>query len=218
MSDRDENLSVESMPPLARKPMDASRAGAYAALGALSGVVPIPWVPGVAVKRVRGALMHDIAARNGLSLTADARTVLEDPWNPTGAPKAWMHVARFLTNRVVSRLGPLAWLAPFRSAFSIFALGHLFERYIGTTRTSRSMRIDAAEARVFRRAMDKALLLVLTLEVQSPWRDAPRAPEDLRDARTQMVDGVVLSIASLPGWVVERMNAAFDEAMTTAAP
>ena len=217
MTEQDERLSAESMPPLMRKPMDPSRVGAYTALGAMSGLVPLPWVPDAVAKRVRGALIHDIAARHGLALTDEGRRILEEPWTSNSPRSFLMQTARFAAGRVFSRLGPLGWLAPVRAGLTTFALGHLLSRYLGTTRTLRATRIDAEEARLFRRAMDKSLTLMLTQESQSPWKDAPRGPEDLRDPRTQMVDGVILSMASLPGWAVARLESAFDEALASAA-
>jgi hypothetical protein len=218
MNDREDRLASESMPPLMRRPMESSRVGAYTALGALAGLVPLPWVPDVSAKRIRGAMVHDIAVRHGLSLTDEARRILEEPWD-SNLPKGFlMQTARFAVGRVLSTLGPLGWLGPVRSALAIFALSHLFTRYLTHTRTLRAARIDAEEARLFRKAMDKSLVLLVTLESKSPWRDTPRGAEDLRDSRTQMIDGFILSAASLPGWLVERLETAFDEALAGISP
>jgi hypothetical protein len=37
--------------------------------------------------------------------------------------------------------------------------------------------------------------------------------DDLRDDVTRFVDGVLISVAGLPGWLVKRVEAAFDDAM-----
>ena len=216
MTEQQDTLTTESMPPLMRNPMDPSRVSAYTVLGAVSGLVPLPWVPDAMAKRVRGALIHDIAARHGLTLTADARAILETPW-ANSKQGFLVQTARFAAGRVFSRLGPLGWVSPVRAAIATYALGHLFSRYLSSMRTLRSSRIDAEEARVFRTAMDKSVTLMITLDAQSPWKDSPRAPEDLRDARTQMVDGMILSLASLPEWAVNRLDSAFDEAMSYVA-
>src|SRR6202008_3528231 len=47
-------------------PVERSRLGVYAAIGASAGAVPLPWIPDVLVRRVRGALVHDVAVRPGL--------------------------------------------------------------------------------------------------------------------------------------------------------
>ena len=39
------------------------------------------------------------------------------------------------------------------------------------------------------------------------------APEELRDQVTQATDGLISFAASLPGWVVRRLDAAFDAAL-----
>jgi hypothetical protein len=208
--------AMVSDPPnaLTRKSMDPSRVGAYAALGAATTMVPLPWVPDAFLARLRGTLSHDLAARNGLSLTEDARKVLGEPWSSQLPRSVLAQAARFATARVLSRMGPLGWLSPMRVALSTFVLGHLFQRYLETARTERSIRINADEARKIRKAMDKALLLVFTQEAASPWKSVPHAPEDLRDTRTQFMDGLILSAASLPAWVVERLEGAFDEALS----
>jgi hypothetical protein len=196
--------------------MEPSRVGAYAALGAVSTIVPLPWVPDVVLGRVRGTLAHDIAARHGVSLTEEGRKILAEPWT-SQLPRTWLaQAARFAAGRVLSRLGPLGWVSPVRVGLSTFVLGHLFQRYLETARSERSIRIDAEEARRIRKAMDKALLLLFTHDtIDSPWKMLPQAPEDLREPTTQFIDGVILSAASLPTWLVARLEAAFDEALTT---
>jgi hypothetical protein len=42
------------------------------------------------------------------------------------------------------------------------------------------------------------------------------APEELRDQLTQATDGFVSALASLPGYVVRRLEAAFDESILSA--
>ncbi len=216
------NHSVAPPPPsiaapanLARKSMDPSRVGAYSALGAVTTVVPLPWLPDLGLRRVRGALAHDLAARHGLSLTADARDILAEPWTSMFPRGMLAQAVRFVGARLISRVGPLGWVSPVRAGVSTFVLGHLFERYLETARTDRSIRLDAEEARRVRKAMDKALVLLFTQETSSPWKNMPQPPEDLRNASTQLMDGLVLSAASLPGWVIERLEAAFDEALST---
>src|SRR5579863_10209070 len=56
-----------------------ARMSAYTALGASVAAVPLPWLPAMLLRRIRGALVHDIAVRRGFSLTSDARSLLSNP-------------------------------------------------------------------------------------------------------------------------------------------
>ena len=44
-------------------------------------------------------------------------------------------------------------------------------------------------------------------------RVEPGDAEELRDQVTQLTDGALSVVASLPGWVVRRLDAAFDAAL-----
>lgn len=207
--------------PLSRHKFDSSRSFAYSSLGALSGALPLPWVPDLIVRRVRGTLLHDIASRHRVALTDEARDVLVESWFP-GVPKlsgmaaaAFSQAGRFAAGRALSFLGPLGWFPPVRSAIYTFVLGHVFERYMETARISRAVRIDAEEARLIKKAVERALLAVATVKSESPWKDRIDAPEELRNDTTRLVDGVILSVVSLPGWLVSRLDSAFDDAWSS---
>lgn len=198
-----------------RSQLGGGRLGTYTVLGAVCGVVPLPWVPDATVRRVRGALVHDLTSRHGLSLTHEARTILVEP-NGTEGPRGFLKQgATFAITRVLGRIGPFAFIPPVRSALGTYVLGHLLQRYLETARTARAVRIDVEEARRVRRAIDQALLYALTTEARPSREDAPYAPEDLREGNEQLVDGVLISIASMPGWLVRRLDAAFDEVLST---
>jgi hypothetical protein len=215
--DSTDELAETSSSTLSRDSIATSRMGAYTAMGALTAIVPLPFVPDFVLGRVRGTLLHDIAARHGLSMSEDARTLLAEPWS-SHLPRGILgQAARFVARRITTRIGPLGFLSPLRSALSTFMVGHLFERYLETSRSDRSIRIDEAEAKRIRNAMDLSLKLFLTMDVSSPFQDVARPPEDLREGTTQLVDGVILSVASLPSWVVSRMEAAFDDALSQAS-
>ena len=199
---------------LSRKPIGAGRVGAYAALGALAGIVPLPLLPDIGSKRVRGALAFDLAARHGLSMSNEARKVLEEPWSSSLPRSVVAQAARFFLGRVVSRLGPLALFSPIRTGITTFLFGLLFERYLDTARVERAIRIDVEEARKVRKAMDRAMLLVFTVKNEgSPWGFAPRPPEDLRTSGMQLADGVIFAAAGVPEWLTARLETAFDEAL-----
>ena len=64
-----------------------------------------------------------------------------------------------------------------------------------------------------RRAIDRALTLVVSPEVHAQVTMAPPPVEELRDPVTQVVDGFLMTFASAPEWVLRRLEAAFDEAL-----
>jgi hypothetical protein len=209
-----EALEREVARPLARPTVGPGRVGTYAALGAAAGSVPLPWLPDAFTRRVRGALAQDVAARHGLSLTPEARDLLSEPAGTEGPRGVGAQAMRFVTRKLLGRFGPLAIVPPIRSGLETFMLGHLFARYLGGLRTERAARIDVHEARELRRAIDRALVLAVSPEVHSHL-DGPRhAPEELRDTFTQVVDGVLMTFAGAPEWMLRRIEAAFDEALS----
>ncbi len=200
---------------LTRTPLGGGRLGTYTMLGAVCGVVPLPWIPDAAVRRVRGALVHDLTSRHGLSLTPEARTLLVEP-NGTEGPRGLLKTgARYALGKVLGRFGPFGLIGPVRSALGTYALGHLLQRYLQASRLERSVRIDIEEARRVRRAIDQATIYALTTEARPSREESPHAPEDLREKNEQVVDGVLISIASMPGWLVRRLEAAFDEVIVS---
>jgi hypothetical protein len=205
---------VDALPRVgAAAAVEPGRLGVYAGLGAAVGVVPLPWLPGALVRRVRGAVVHDIAVRHGLSLAVDARDVLSDPSGPDGPPGLLSQTVRFvgfrLAARALRRMPPVRFLWPARNALETFVLGHLFDRYVELSRTERAVRIDADEARQLRRAIDGALARALTIE--SPPYAEPTVIDDQRDAITAFVDGLLGLVAGFPGRLVDRLDTAFDE-------
>jgi hypothetical protein len=198
---------------LAQQGAGPGRLGTYAAFGAVAGSVPLPYIPDALTRRVRGALVQDIAARHGLSITLEARDLFSEPAGTEGPRGLGAQAVRFVTRRLLGRFGPLAIVPPIRSGIETFVLGHLFTRYLETARTERAARIDVEEARELRRAIDRALVLTMSPEVHGAMDAAPRAPEELRDTVTQIVDGVLQTFAGAPEWALRRVEAAFDDAL-----
>src|SRR5579872_7018819 len=215
--DERDTLAVDQGPGL-----EAGRLGVYAALGAYVGAVPLPWVPHALARRVRGALVQDVAARHGRSLSPEARAILADTSSPEDtrglASKAMQYVGWKMAARTLSRLGPLGVVWPLRHALQTYALGHLFDRYLAATPSGRPVRVDATEALRVRKAVDAAL--VRAIAVEAPLEQEPGAIDDQRDATTALVDGMISLTASVPGRLVRRLDAAFDElvARTTRRP
>lgn len=199
---------------LATRPaIERGRLGVYAAMGASVGAVPLPWLPGSLARRVRGALLHDIAVRHGISLTPEARAALADPAG-VDAARGWIEQGvRFvgvrLAARALTRFGPVGMVWPLRDAVRTFALGHLFDRYLAALRTERAVRIDVDEARRVRRAIDGAFARAVTL-APDPIEE-PTPVDDQRDAMTALLDGLFSLAAGVPERLVRRLDLAFDE-------
>ncbi|MEO8799820.1 MAG: hypothetical protein ABI551_18135 [Polyangiaceae bacterium] len=207
--------AIESSTAPRKDPAGVGRIGIYSLLGGATGTVPLPWLPDAIARRLRGALAQDVASRRGLSLTKEARDILSEP-EPREKARGFLGAAiGFATKKLLTRFTPLTVLPPLRSAAHVFALGHLFDRYIQKNRDLRSVRIDLEEAKKIRRGIDHALRAVIKPELEV--EKAPRlgAPEDLRDASTQMLDGVIIAVAGLPEWLVRRLDAAFDDFVKT---
>jgi hypothetical protein len=209
-----DSAAVDGRPP--EVVVDSGRLGVYAALGAASRSVPLPWVPDLLASRVRGALVHDIASRRGVSLSPEARTVLAEAAG--GAPRgiaanALRFVGARIAFRTLSWLGPAAFLWPLGGALRTYVLGRLFDRYLERHRALHG-RIEAAEAHALRRAIDAALLQALRI---SDDPDAsPAVADDARDRVTAVVDSLLAFAAGLPSRVGRRIDAAFDEAIADA--
>ena len=75
--DEDE-ITSRRVDAVGRRQLSSGRLGTYTILGGVTGIVPLPWVPDAIARRVRGALVHDLTARHGLSLTPEARSLLAD--------------------------------------------------------------------------------------------------------------------------------------------
>src|SRR5512140_298750 len=105
-NEHEEDMTRSAPSPLARRDLGAGRLGTYSALGAAAGAVPLPWVPDVVARRIRGALAHDVAGRHGLSLTAEARKVLAEPSGVEGPRSFAGQAAQYIAGKVLSRVGP----------------------------------------------------------------------------------------------------------------
>ena len=198
---------------LRSQPVDRGRLGVYAAIGASVGSMPFPWLPDAFARKVRGALVHDVATRHGLSLTREARNVLAEPSGPDGPRGIVAQAVRFFGARVALRIltgfGPTALVWPVRHALGTYLLGHLFDRYLDLSRTERAVRIDVEEARRVRLAIDGAILRALT--VVTPVTREPTVIDDQRDTSSVLFDAFLGLAASIPARLMLRLEAAFDE-------
>jgi hypothetical protein len=195
--------------------VDGGRLAVYAAIGATAGTVPLPWVPAALVRRVRGALAHDIAAHHGLSLSREARALLADTSTPdasegTVVATALRYVGTRLAVRALARVGPLAALWPLRHAVRVYVLGYLLDRYLAA-RSEGASRVEEDEARRVRRAIDAAFVRA-TATSPAPLEE-PAEEDDQRDPTTVLVDGLLGAAAGVPSHLLRRLDAAFDDAL-----
>jgi hypothetical protein len=199
-------------------PLESGRLGVYTALGATVAVVPFPWIPEALARRIRGALVHDVAARRGLSLSREARDVLSEP-TEAGAPRGLLSQAvRFfgmkLAARVFTRLGPIGMLWPVQYGLRTYVLGRMLDRYFERWRTERAVRVDVAEARRVRGAIDGALARAMTVQVAPT--EEPTPIDDQRDPTTALIDALIGIAAGVPERLLRRLDAAFDELLAQA--
>jgi len=182
-----------------------------AAMGALA--IPLPILPDRIVTRLRGAVAHDTATRHGISLTTDARDLLANVDSEQNAARALgRKAAEAIGFAILKRgLGPLGALTNVARALEVFAFGHLFDRYVAQVRRSGAVRIHAEEARKIRETIDRAFLHAFSPMLRPTPITMPDSVEDLRDEFTRWIDAAILTGASLPSYVVRRLEAAFDE-------
>jgi hypothetical protein len=183
-----------------------------AGLSLAVGAVPLPFVPDRLLLQVRGALVHETLARHGVAVSGDARRVLARPSSGDRVRELLRSGAEFLAKRLLRRVGPFGPLSAAVSAFEVYALGRLLDRYVREVRPAGAPpRLLEPEAERVRAAIDAAVRRVVHPSTTSP-RFADASPaEDLRDEFTRWLDAVILTGASLPGWLVGRLDAAFDE-------
>ena len=125
-------LSPSSTPPTGRLAVMTMYAVAASA-------IPIPFLPDRVLVRVRGAVVHDIAARHGLSLTSDARAELAEPDSETRT--RLVRAAESVARQLLRRLRPFGVLTAASRGVELYALGLLLERYISRVRAAGAVRM-----------------------------------------------------------------------------
>jgi hypothetical protein len=185
------------------------RLSVMAFIGLAAGAVPIPFVPAAVLKRVRGALAHDIAARYGLSLTDDARKEMAEP-SRTARSGAFLATIAFVARRTLRRFGVLGIVPPLTAWLEVYALGLLFDRYLERVRSSQVVRIHGSEAKLVRKAIDGAVSRALSPRLELKPRHASEPAEELRSFPTRLLDGFLLAVAAVPDHLQRRLETAFD--------
>jgi hypothetical protein len=200
-----------SSPALTRSPLaPPGSLSVMALLGFAASTVPMPFVPTIAMRRVRGALAFDIATRHGLALTEEGRQEMAEPSKRARGGTVLTTLA-FVARRTMRRLGWLGILPPFAAWLEVYAFGLLFDRYLERIRSSNTLRIHGAEAKLVRDAIDAAVARAFSPALE-PRKRLPRQEpnEELRTMATRVVDGVLLGVAGVPDHVKRRLEAAFD--------
>ncbi|HEY4121278.1 MAG TPA: hypothetical protein VGM56_25610 [Byssovorax sp.] len=192
-----------SAPPTGKLAVMTAYAVAAAAL-------PIPFLPDRLIRRVRGAIVHDVGARHGLSFTEDAREALASASTNQRQMliRAAETVARQLVKRFIAPIGVFSYVA---NGAEVFALGLLLERYLARMRPPGSVRVDAEEARAVRLAIDKAIVRAASPQLRPQLTTLAKLPDDQRTESTRWIDAALLTSATLPSWIERRLEAAFDE-------
>jgi len=210
---RSKELSPD-VPTADRAHPPAGQLGTFALLGAAIGTVPLPWLPDTLARRLRGALVQDIAARHGLPLSPGARTVLADPAGAKAKHGALAQAWRYIGRKLLVRFGPLAVVPPLRAGLETYVLGYLFDRYLSRGERPDGARVEVKEARVIRSAIDRAVLKVASPEGGLQWPAAPPVPEESRDEITQALDALLNGAATIPSWLLRRLDGAFDDVLS----
>jgi hypothetical protein len=191
-------------------PAPSGRLAVLSAYALAASAIPLPFLPDRLVRRVRGALVHDIGSRHGLSFTSDARELLANPGAPDrhALVNAAENVASALLRRFVVPLGVLSAAA---RGVEVYAFGLLLERYVRDVRPRGAVRVHRDEARDVRDAIDRAVVRAVSPTLGPAATTETAGVEDLRDELTRWIDAALLTSASVPSYVERRLEAAFDE-------
>ena len=191
-------------------PAPSGRLAVLSAYALAASAIPLPFLPDRLVRRVRGALVHDVGSRHGLSFTSDARELLANPGSPDrhALVNAAENVFRMLVRRFVAPLGALSAAA---RGVEVYAFGLLLERYVREVRPRGAVRVHLEEARAVRDAIDRAVVRAVSPTLGPAPTTETAGVEDLRDEMTRWIDAALLTSASVPSYVERRHEAAFDE-------
>jgi uncharacterized protein (DUF697 family) len=202
-----ETSSTVAISPATTPP--AGRLAVMTAYAVAATVIPIPFIPDRVISGVRGALIHDIASRHGLSLTSDARQALAQP--DSELRTKLVRTAETIARQLLRRVRPLGLLASASRGVEMYALGLLFERYITQVRRSAAVRVHQEEARRVREAIDRSLLRAFSPSLRPALTTVAGGGEDLRDEFTRWIDALLITTAAVPDYLERRLTAAFDE-------
>jgi hypothetical protein len=188
----------------------SGRLAILAGLSLAASAIPIPFLPDRMIVQIRGAIVHDLAGRHGVSLTSEARTAFSEVSADSPMRDLFKRGLGILSKTFVKKLSPLSTFFTASAAVEVFALGHLFDRYLERHRGSKSVRMSADEARAVRKLIEGAVIRAFSPTLQAEQIPILPPVEDLRDEFTRWADTLLLAGANLPGYLERRLNAAFD--------
>ncbi len=197
---------------VALSPSSSSPTGRLAVMTAYAvaaTTIPIPFVPGRVLVRIRGAVVHDVVSRHGLSLTTDARSALAEP--DSESRTRLVRAAEGIARQLLRRVRPVGVIAGASRGVEIYALGLLLDRYVRRVRATSALRMHLEEARLVRDAIDRAVVRALSPSLRPAPTTMNEGVEDLRDEFTRWIDAVLLTSAALPSYLERRLESAFDE-------
>lgn len=192
------------------KPTAAGRLAILTGFSLAASAIPIPLLPDRIIFQIRGAIVQDVAARHGLSLTTDGRKALAEASHESAMRDVLKRGLGFLSKTFVKRLSPISKLVTASSALEVFAMGHLFDRYLERHRGSKSVRINNDEAKAVRKLIDTAVSRALSPSLRADPMPLLPPVEDLRDEFTRWIDTLILMGAGLPSYLERRLDSAFD--------
>ena len=145
------------------------RLGVLTGASLLVGFIPLPFVPDRVIRQLRGAIVHDVSSRHGISLTTEARRALAARDQPqrdevSAGATSWMASLR-LGESLLLQDRPSDAITAFQAC-----LGALPRRLDGLpAQAATAARVGAAEA-LLRRDPARALALVEPA-MKTPWPD-----------------------------------------------
>ena len=129
--------------------------GVYAVIAGLAAAIPLPFVDEFLSSAARGAAMRRVAARHGVRLIGEARSILSQPTlRATGGGKR----VRWVRSAVLRVLAPLRIASRLEDGATAMVAASLFEHYLKTSDRNNRDIVDAAEAKRIHRAIEKATM------------------------------------------------------------
>jgi len=182
-------------------------------LSLMAGTIPIPFVPDRVLYQLRGAVAYEVASRNGLSLSSDARHALAVVHTTSFTRKMLRKGAELTAGAFLKRMGPLSRFRGAAGALEVYALGYLLDRYMREVRPIGPLRMQQAEALRIRKAIDQATRLACKPDTKPTPLLLGEGAEDLRDGFTRWIDSLLVGATTLPSYLERRLDAAFGEVL-----
>ncbi len=214
---------IRNAGPLVARISESGELFVYASAAGLAAAIPVPFIDAAATGLARGAAMRKVAARRGVRLSRDARSILASVSAAGPLQAVPIRLARILLSRAIKQLRPIAMI---EDGIATFFAAVLLDHYLAQRDDTAPLERDEAER--VRNAMAAAIgagsvdaflsmprgLVATILESAR----ALREPDDEdRNGIERIVDTFLDGIASGPNALFDRMRASFDLALEDAA-